>query len=422
MQRPKLMMIPRFAFRLISTPDDCYLVLANARWGTSKTLLILACMWLAACGARSGLGELPSEAQDSGLPGEDHEITPPATRPLPLSLGTSYGCAILEDRGVSCWGAVEPGGTKPHQIPPRRVSGLTNVRHLSVGYFAACAVDQEGSVWCWGTTVVACAVGQERTTADGVPRQIMGIDDAVTVETSGTQTCVLRRDETVWCWGEDIYKAVGRPEASPDPADRFPCYLTPQPVPGVHDIVQISLSDAHSCALRRDSAVLCWGRVNDRYGPDSSTPVIKQGLGQVRTIATAQGSTLAITKEGRVLSWGDNQDGILGLGTATEFIDTPSLVADVTAVEAHGSYHTLCMVLKGGQVACSGVNHGRQPGSPDGYISHLFSTVPGATEAVDVAVGTWESCARRADNTYICWGTGPDNQFRQATAFDPSPR
>ena len=380
------------------------------------TLLALACVALVACGARSGLSE-PLSAPTHGDAGV---ITPPSPE-RQIALGSSYGCAILEDRGVSCWGPVEPGGARPDQLPPRRIAGLSDVLRLSVGWFAACAVRQDGTVWCWGQPVVSCAIAQDRTLADGTPRQVVEIENALDVKTSGHQTCVLRRDGTVWCWGDNAYKAVGRPPELSEPPDH-PCYHYPYQVAGVTDAVAIALSSVHSCALRQDGAVLCWGRTGSRFAPDSPTPKIYDSMGQIRVIAAAQGATLAIREDGQVFTWGDNDNQILGLDAASEFVASPTLVSGLSATRAAGTYHTLCMVLDSAQVACSGVNYTGQRGVLDTAPGPRFTPVPGVSNAEDVAVGTWEVCARLSGDQFVCWGQGADTEIRGPTAFDPAPR
>jgi alpha-tubulin suppressor-like RCC1 family protein len=326
-----------------------------------------------------------------------------------MALGTGYGCAVLADRSVSCWGAPHTGDTLPEEIPPRRIAGMTNIRFLTVGWLHACAVPDDGSVWCWGG-----ATGGDGSPLDGIPRPVPGIDQVVAIETTGSmQTCALRSDDTVWCWGYDSYKSVGRPGGSSD------YYADPQPVPGVTDIVQIAISDCHSCALRRDSTVLCWGRVNEMG--DTSTPVSFTGLGPVRSIAAAQRATMAVRNDGSVFVWGANRYGELGLGVNAEFVATPTLVPGLAASSASGDYHTFCIALTDGRVVCSGPNWSGQHGTAHSSEGS-FAEVPGATGVVAVEAGTWSSCGQRADGSFICWGQRDGVQGVAAAPFDPNPR
>jgi alpha-tubulin suppressor-like RCC1 family protein len=382
----------------------------NGAWGP-RLAVLCAGVTLTACGARSSLGT-PDGAVGAASAG------------LRIALGTSYGCAILPDRGVACWGRDEPGDPTPEQIPPRRISGLAGVRRLAVGYFAACAVRDDGSVWCWGPPMLACALGQESPVADRRPRQVAAISDAVDVKTSGEQSCALRRDGTVWCWGQDDYRAVGRPGTPP--SSMWTCYLDPQPVAGVADILQIALSDCHSCALRRDGTVLCWGRVG---GQDTSTPIAFGGLGQVRSIAAAQEATLAVREDGGVLTWGDNDYGVLGLGYGApnkhDIVATPTPVAGVTAIGASGSYGTLCVLLSDGRVGCSGSNYAGQLGddTPDLDAHPTFKPIPEVAGVVAVDTGTWGSCGQRSDGSFLCWGdVAGDDRGSKARLLDVTPK
>jgi len=84
----------------------------------------------------------------------------------------------------------------------------------------------------------------------------------------GTHTCALRDDNTLWCWGGNRFGQLGTGDTQPR--------LTPQKV--MEGVTAAYAGGAHTCALGTDGSVKCWG--NNQYrqlgafsGPQSLTPV-----------------------------------------------------------------------------------------------------------------------------------------------------
>lgn len=74
--------------------------------------------------------------------------------PRRLQLSQTFGCAINEDRSVSCWGLNTDGqlgdGTTLTREEPVSVSGLADAQELACGASHTCARLHDGSVRCWG--------------------------------------------------------------------------------------------------------------------------------------------------------------------------------------------------------------------------------------------------------------------------------
>jgi alpha-tubulin suppressor-like RCC1 family protein len=89
---------------------------------------------------------------------------------------------------------------------------------------------------------------------------------------------------------------------------------------------QLALGDQHTCALRDDGRVLCWG-LNDsgQLGHNTNvgtvapnvTPTLVDStdLGVVRQLALGVFHTCVLRDDGRVLCWGLNASGQLGTNT-----------------------------------------------------------------------------------------------------------
>jgi len=179
---------------------------------------------------------------------------------------------------------------------------------------------------------------------------------AVAVSAGGYHTCAIRTDGTVVCWGEP-----------------FGGKLTPPP--GLI-AVQLSAGQNHTCALKPDGTVACWGY--NTHGQIDVPP----GL-FASQVSAGSGHTCAVKTDTTVACWGALQDNE---GQAV----VPAGLASVAQVIAAGQHS--CALKLDNTVVCWGTNFNDQLQIPGGLL---------ATELSGRALHT---CALRADSTVTCWG------------------
>jgi len=100
---------------------------------------------------------------------------------------------------------------------------------------------------------------------------------------------------------------------------------------------------------------------------DSTTPVKVVGLGAVRSFVVGDFHSCAALKTGKVVCWGSNDSGQLGVEDPTVRatpVEVPGIFDAVSLSAGRG--HT-CAVLSTGAVQCWGVSAGGQLSLP-GYI------------------------------------------------------
>ena len=151
--------------------------------------------------------------------------------------------------------------------------------------------------------------------------------------------------------------------------------------------VQVSAGDRHTCGLKADGTLVCWG--DNTYGQASvpSNPNwVQVSAGWVHTCGLQADGTLAC--------WGDNT-----YRQAT-VPSNPSWV-QVSA----GLYHT-CGLKADGMLVCWGWNYDGQ------------TTVPSNPNWVQVSVGGYHTCGLKADGTLRCWGY---NEYGQAPVITLAP-
>jgi len=173
---------------------------------------------------------------------------------------------------------------------------------------------------CWGHNDDG-QLGDGFQTARPVPGYVYELLSGVSAITAGnSHTCALKSDGAVVCWGQNRSGQIGNRAA----INR----LVPTAVAELSSGVSaISAGAHHTCAVKSNGAVVCWGYAhygqlgNEAINEDSPSvrvPIPVSGLSSgVSAIGGGESHTCAMKSNGAVVCWGFNQSGQLGDGTAT---------------------------------------------------------------------------------------------------------
>ncbi len=166
--------------------------------------------------------------------------------------------------------------------------------------------------------------------------------------------------------------------------------------------MQISAAGAHTCVVRTDGHVRCWGV----YAPEARAPFPRGAVTEVAGIDDARevsvGENLracALRRSGTVACW-----ALPGPGANTGlYVATPVEAVSRQAHLACGGGHC-CALDVDGAVRCWGSNSAGELGAGDlaVHAAPVLVTLPGPAEQV-VAFGD-DSCARLRDGAVLCWG------------------
>lgn len=303
-----------------------------------------------------------------------------------LSLGDTRSCAVAQGGQVTCWGwnYSAGGGSSTFAEPsPTPVVGLKNAISVSAGYWNSCAVQSDGTVWCWGQDAIS-------------PVAVTGLTGAIAVSVGESHACALAADGTVRCWGDNGYGQLGVGRDAPSSA-------VPVKVTGLENVVSLSAGTQHTCALRKDGTIACWG-FNEWSVPATVSS-------SYRFVAAAAGAThhCAVTDQGDVQCWGSNVDGQLGDGTTDDSFTPVSVPGVAHAVAVAGGSSHACALLDSGDVQCWGRAQGGQLGTgvvhSAGYREiGKPATVSGALHAVAISAGNSNTCVMGKDGSLRCWG------------------
>ncbi len=223
------------------------------------------------------------------------------------------------------------------------------------------------------------------------------------VAANGEHTCVLRRDGKVTCWGlNHLGQTAGSGEL----------------VANVCDVTQIAAGPDQSLAVRADGALLYWGW--NLYGqsgtgnsPERVAPLRVPGLPAVEGAVASAEHVCAWSASGATWCWG------LEIGTST-FVASPREVAgvsDVTSVvTASGiSARFTCALRRDGTVWCWGTNSAGELGDGTDITRTTPAPVTGLDGVTQVSVGHQHGCAVRNDGTVWCWGRNDTGQLGDGT-------
>lgn len=336
-----------------------------------------------------------------------------------VTAGGGHTCALTEPGGVRCWGGNWYGqlgdASRLSRTLPVETAGLTEPAiGIAAGLSHTCAVMNSGQVRCWGYN----HEGQLGFGAPGVrltPGPIVNLDEGtVRMAAGGESACAVTTQGGVKCWGANASGQLGTGDTAPQTAPVQAGSLT-------SGVREVAVGGSFACALMSTGGVECWG--DNGYGQLGDGTTASRGLpGDVAALTTtvtalsaATYHACALTADGKVVCWGDNQYGQLGAGASAPHLTPAEVTGLMNAVGVStGDSHT-CAVIAGGQVECWGENGDGQLG--DGTtISHTVpAPVSGITNALTVTVGTNHSCAVTGTGDVRCWGNNSLCQLADGT-------
>lgn len=243
-----------------------------------------------------------------------------------IAAARTFACARRGNGTITCWGdnlsgQLGDGTFTSHTTPTTNVTGLPQApTTLAVGSSSACARMPDNTAWCWG----ANAYGQlgDATTTDRSTPVLAPVASIAQIAPSGYsvppavggQTCALKIDRTVWCWGSNEFGQLGNGTTTPS--------LTPVQVSGVSDAVELVMGRYQVCIRRMAGGVACWGRneygqVGDGSNTNRSAPVAITLPRPAVHLAGGGFHSCALLDDNSLYCWGNNGSGQLGDGSNT---------------------------------------------------------------------------------------------------------
>ncbi len=289
-------------------------------------------------------------------------------------------------------------------------AGACAVRWLQVaaGGGHTCAIAADHTLWCWGWNYLGqVGLGTSGSGTDVTAPTQVGTDmDWQQVATGRTHTCAVRTDGTLWCWGDNGYGQVGQ---SPDSST---VVTAPTQVGTDMDWQQVAGGTGHTCAVRTDGTLWCWGW-NDRGQlglgdlTRRSTPTQVGTATSWRQVTAGGYHGCAIQSDGTLHCWGLNNRGQLGQGDTMDRSSPAQVALDTDWNLVSGGGHHNCGIRSGvGRLLCWGSNNEGQLGID--ASGNARRPVELGTGWAQVSAGRRHTCGVRNDRTLWCWGAGGD--------------
>lgn len=172
------------------------------------------------------------------------------------------------------------------------------------------------------------------------------------VSTGWRHSCSLRQDGSISCWGWDNFR-----QSSPPPQANF---------------TAVSAGSNHACALTRDHTIECWGSDD---GGQSRSP-----SGEDFIALDAGGNhNCALRQDNSVYCWGYNFEGQARAPVGNDFIKISA-----------GGFHS-CALHEDGRLECWGADNYGQSQVPDGLYAMA-------------SAGEYHTCAVTVEGQARCWG------------------
>jgi alpha-tubulin suppressor-like RCC1 family protein len=377
--------------------------------------------------------------------GDETDPAPPTCRTgfrnqciAEAALGSHFGCALLVDRTVWCWGRNDQGqlgypttdlcpedigGGKTRSVAchtfPFRVIGLSDAVSLTSGDAFSCAKLVDGTLRCWGANG-AGQLGSGTTLTSQTPVIVSTLSNVSSFAAGARHACAIA-DGRVLCWGANDHGQLGaRTTATCTLGEaKIACSTEPVVVPGLVNAVELSLGVSHTCARTTDGLVTCFG--NNEWGqlglgaadviPSAVHAAVIVGkddpLTSVLAISAGPFHTCALRDGGAIFCWGRDDHGELGGPPKPSAPMGCVGTCSALAIEVLGLTET-STTGDAGVDATVESDAGAGDGSVDADAAEDTNPPPetGPIGSLDRSItsGNGFSCVRLGTGTARCWG------------------
>ena len=309
-----------------------------------------------------------------------------------VSISFSLSFLLIEN---SCYGAV-----------------ANSVKQVSMGAAHVCAVTTDNDLYCWGSSNCG-QVGAGSNTSQTTPALIMS--DVLSVGLGDLHTCAITLDKKLYCWGLNTTGQIGDGTKT---NQLSPVQIKISETEYLTDVASVSLGGKHTCALKTNGDLYCWGsnssgQVGNDSSDDQTTPVLI--LTGVSTVSSRADHVCAVTSTGELYCWGMKLVSS-GVSSAQK---TPELIKKDMASASLGSYHN-CAIKNDGTLFCWLFNTYGQAGNGTTTYQELPVKVNVEEDFQTASLGPYHSCAITTSNDLYCWGYNTKGEVGNGTTSNQS--
>ena len=181
-----------------------------------------------------------------------------------------------------------------------------------------------------------------------------------------------------------------------------------------YEFATVSLGTDHSAAITRDGKLYTWGANNYGQLGDGTTTqrnIPTYIMDNVASINMGDYHSAAITKDGKLYTWGRNDEGQVGDGTRYNRYSPKHVMSNVLSVEL-GFEHSAA-ITKDGNLYVWGYNINGQLG--DGTTARSTKPKLLMSNVASVNLGLYHSAAIKKDGKLYVWGLNSSGQLGDGT-------
>jgi len=392
-----------------------------------------------------------------GYPFGTYDLSPPKVvggleNVIAIDTYESHALALEGDGTVWAWGYNNSGqlgdGTNIDSDTPVQVQNLTDAVAIAAGEDFSLALRNDGTVWSWGDNTFA-QLGYEPKVNSNVPVQIKSLTDIAALSAGYESAFAIGKDGSLWSWGDNSHNILGVAASNNE-------ISTPVRVSALTDVVSAAFGDYAAFAVTDDGSVWAWGsNASAQLGTGNTTDSIVPvrvvgavGVGNLNLsakppsgptssiefttnpmLSSGVGLSMALSSDGTVFAWGDDNFGSLGNGTSYQISEPNrstvparvSRLADIMAISTDSKGQLALALGSDGTVWAWGNNASGGLGQMILDNSAIPVQVPGLTGVLAVVAGASFSLALKDDGTVWTWGDVSTELGRDAVTTDGTP-
>lgn len=340
-----------------------------------------------------------------------------------VSAGANFSAGIKTDGTLWIWGNLNiPGtGVVVNSLVPVQVGTGTNWKTLSVGGLHLMAIQNNGTLWGIGYNN-AGQLGNGTNTHSNVLLQIGNVTNWVSITTGEAYTMGLQANGTLWSWGMNSGGQLGDGTSmSRNAPGQIGTDTDWQSVSATYRFIGI--------AIKTNGSLWVWGsNVNAPglgLGLGTFTNVLPTRVGidvDWKSVSGGNEYNLALKTNGTLWAWGLNTVGELGDGTTINK-SVPTQIGTATDWQSisagRGAHHSLGLKTSG-TLWSWGNNQNGQLGIGTTVNSSVPVQVGVAANWKSVSAGYWHSLAIRNDGSLWGFGFNASGQIGDGTVTDQS--